>query len=538
MTTPGNVERHLSDRAAVMSHRGPLVLILSFALLFLVTTFVFGTYAATQYARVQSAWTEYADRVSRFDATLATLHRALGYGGFIHNFKNLVLRKNLARYGAHVEDDYQALQKTFREMDALVQSPEDRAAVDTIRATVNEYYRKFAITKRLIREHASSQQIDAVVRVDDVPALRAIEVLQSRASKDLVITQQQANRLFDKAVLNLAVSAIVYLVALLFGIAIIVRFQRRIMLANTRLALAQTQLNNLLENSPDAMLTVNTRGAIVRANNMAERLFEYSKTELVGMNIEQLIPESNRGNHARLIAQYFRQPTSRSMGSNLPLVALTRSGKTPNVDISLSYIEEQGEIYANATLRDTTARERDKRALVDAAFEDSLTGIGNRRKFFDVAQHEIDRARRTQSPLLFLVIDIDNFKFINDTAGHSIGDDVLKAVAGVIQASIRTVDLACRTGGEEFTVLLVDTSAAGAARVAETIRAGVESLVIANWTDEHGAVTVSIGCAKLGGALDLKAVLHNADLAMYEAKKNGKNQFRLADPDDDQTVGR
>ena len=530
MTKPGNVERPLSDHGVSNSYRRQLVVGISLALLFLITTFVFGTYAATQYSRVQSAWTEYADRVSRFDETLATLHRALGFGGFIHNFKNLVLRKNLEHYSPRVERDYQALQKTFREMDTLMQSQEDRAAVDTIRSTVNEYYQKFNIAKRMIRNGATSQQIDAVVRVDDNPALQAIGVLESHAKKDLVITRQHANQLFDKAVFNLTVSAIAYVIALMFGFVVIVRSQRRLMLANTQLALAQNRLNNLLENSPDAMLTVNARGAIVRANKMAERFLGYPKSELLNMNVEQLMPESFRNVHTQHRERFFHRPSPRSMGSSLPLVALTKSGQTPNVDISLSYVEEQGEILVNATLRDTTARERDKRALVDAAFQDPLTGIGNRRKFLDVAHHEIDRAKRTHASLWFLVIDIDDFKAINDTAGHATGDEVIKAVARVIQESIRTDDLACRTGGEEFTVLLVDTSADGATRVAETIRAGVESLAIAGWTDRHGAVTVSTGCAFYDDTRDLKDVLRRADNAMYEAKKYGKNQFRLADP--------
>jgi len=528
MTKPDNVEKHLSDDTVSASYRRQLTMVTGFALLLLITTFVFGAYAATQYSRVQSAWTEYADRVSRFDATLATLHRALGYGGFIHNFKNLVLRRDPERYGKLVEQDYQALQTTIRDLEPLVFDPAEQAAVRTIRATVNEYYNNFGIAKRMIREGASSRRIDSVVRVDDAPALRALRVLESRVKKDLMVTRQQANTLFEKAVFNLTVSGIAYFIALLTGTAALVWFQRRIMLANTGLELAQNRLNNLLENSPDAMLTVDSRGAIVRANNMAERFFGYPKSELINMNIERLMPEAYRKDHARHRENFFLRPAARSMGSSVPLVALTKDGQTPNVDISLSYVEENGQIFANVTLRDTTVRERDKQALVDAAFHDPLTGLGNRRKFFDVARREIDRAKRAHTPVWFLIIDIDDFKHINDRAGHAVGDDVIQAVAGVIQTPIRSVDLACRIGGEEFAVLLVDTSEVGAARVAETIRAGVEKLAIAGWTDTHGPVTVSIGCALLDETRDLKDVLGRADKAMYEAKKKGKNRFSLS----------
>ena len=522
-----NVKQHLSGNAAPASSQNQLLVVIGFAILILVITVVFGVYASRQFSQVQSAWSQYSERESRFNSRLANLHRALGYGGFIHNFKNLVLRRDIEQYGTAVDHDIKELNTTLRELEELVQYPEDLEAIRAIRATANKYFENYRLAKQLIKEGADSARIDPLVRVDDTPALLAIGILESHVKKDLLVTRHRVEKLNTEAFFNLAVSGIVFFVALTLGVVVIIQFDRRILRANADMDLAQARLNNLLEYSPDAMLTVDENGTIVRTNKMAERFFGYSKTELVGMSVERLMPEQYRAAHVQHRHNFFQRPTERSMGSGLSLVALTKDGDTPNVDISLSYVEEKGFRFATITLRDATARERDKRALENAAFSDSLTGLANRRKFFEFAEHEIARAKRSHTQFWFLAVDIDDFKNVNDTAGHTVGDRVIRAVAEVLQSTIRSIDLASRTGGEEFTLMLVDTSEIGAARVAENILSEIKNLKIEGWTDNHGPITVSIGCALYDEATDLEAVLRTADEAMYESKKKGKNRFSI-----------
>jgi diguanylate cyclase (GGDEF)-like protein len=165
--------------------------------------------------------------------------------------------------------------------------------------------------------------------------------------------------------------------------------------------------------------------------------------------------------------------------------------------------------------------------LVAAALTDSLTGLPKRRMFFENSQYELERIKRTGSVLWVLMLDIDYFKRINDTAGNDIDDRVLVAVAQALFQSIRKVDLAGRIGGEEFAILLTDTTQDGCKRVAESIRQNIESLKVPDWTDVHGPVTVSIGGAKLSGEDMLESALRAADEALYRAKSSGRNQIAI-----------
>lgn len=179
------------------------------------------------------------------------------------------------------------------------------------------------------------------------------------------------------------------------------------------------------------------------------------------------------------------------------------------------------------------ARRQGEARLAAAALSDSLTGLPNRRMFFEHGQREIERIKRIGGELWVLMIDLDHFKKINDTAGHAIGDRVLIAVAGLLSSSVRKVDLVGRLGGEEFAVLVTDTNQAGCERVAENIRQNVERLQVPGWTDIRGRITASIGCAKLSQSDTLDAALHTADVALYQSKENGRNQVSFYNLPDD-----
>jgi len=174
-------------------------------------------------------------------------------------------------------------------------------------------------------------------------------------------------------------------------------------------------------------------------------------------------------------------------------------------------------------------RREGERLLAQAAMNDQLTGLSNRRKFLEFGREELDRIQRTKKQLWLLILDIDYFKKINDTAGHDMGDRVLIELAKTLEHAVRSVDLVSRIGGEEFSILLVDTTREGAERIAESIRIKIEKVCIEGWTDIHGPVTASIGCALNDGSYMLEETLKVADQALYGAKQNGRNQVSFAD---------
>ena len=166
----------------------------------------------------------------------------------------------------------------------------------------------------------------------------------------------------------------------------------------------------------------------------------------------------------------------------------------------------------------------DFRRIASQAATDSLTGLGNRWTFDEELALEWRRAERVGDPLALILADIDDFKAINDTHGHRVGDEVLRVVGRVLSENVRQVDLAARYGGEEFAVIVPETDLEGAAQLAERLRVALEKEQIKLPDGSHVAVTASFGAAVKGdlpGAEDLVAA---ADVTLYEAKRAGKNR--------------
>jgi diguanylate cyclase (GGDEF)-like protein len=168
------------------------------------------------------------------------------------------------------------------------------------------------------------------------------------------------------------------------------------------------------------------------------------------------------------------------------------------------------------------------REVVESNVRDPLTACVTRRHGMGIFQTEMRRARRSQLPMALIVFDLDHFKAVNDRYGHLAGDAVLGAVGGRMNAVLRGSDLKCRYGGEEFLILLPDTPAQGAQRVAETLRREIEANSIP-WNDEQLRITASFGVTAITpGEMDPLAAIARADEALYRAKQDGRNCVRSA----------
>ncbi|MFZ8861837.1 MAG: GGDEF domain-containing protein [Thermocrinis sp.] len=176
--------------------------------------------------------------------------------------------------------------------------------------------------------------------------------------------------------------------------------------------------------------------------------------------------------------------------------------------------------------------EEKNRELQELAYYDPLTGLPNRRFFFEHASLIFEEVKRYEKPLSLLVMDIDHFKKINDTYGHDAGDLVLKTFADVIRGIVRKSDICARFGGEEFVVLLPNTDLEGAGVLAERIRAAVSKNPV-----EHGSIvivfTVSIGISQYRkGMQSIDELIKEADIALYRAKEGGRNRVEVFIPNE------
>lgn len=157
----------------------------------------------------------------------------------------------------------------------------------------------------------------------------------------------------------------------------------------------------------------------------------------------------------------------------------------------------------------------------EAAFTDHLTGLANRRRFERQLEREVGRTLRYGHPFSLLMVDIDNFKNLNDSFGHDAGDDAIRRIGRVLREGTRGIDLAARIGGEEFGVLLVETKQQGAIEVAERLRLAIKALELTSgWQ-----ITASFGVAECPvDAQTAPDILKAADVALYEAKRSGRDR--------------
>ncbi|MGD8784909.1 MAG: GGDEF domain-containing protein [Thioalkalispiraceae bacterium] len=160
---------------------------------------------------------------------------------------------------------------------------------------------------------------------------------------------------------------------------------------------------------------------------------------------------------------------------------------------------------------------------LQAAQMDSLTGIHNRAAMDNSLNREVELSHRHDTPLSLLIIDIDHFKRVNDSLGHTAGDTVLKSMAKCIQETMRTSDMLFRYGGEEFALLLSGTDIEGARQVGERIRNAVQTYPFV-FDGKDLDLSVSIGVASLGRSESAHRLFDRADAALYQAKKAGRNQ--------------
>lgn len=179
-----------------------------------------------------------------------------------------------------------------------------------------------------------------------------------------------------------------------------------------------------------------------------------------------------------------------------------------------------GRLLKAKNLLEVQAIELERQAKTDV-----LTGISNRRHFFEMAERELMRARRSEKPMAMLMIDIDHFKKINDRCGHGAGDEVLKSFCITSQGMIRNIDVFGRIGGEEFAIVLPETNLKQAETVAERLRDKLSETHLELANGERVPFTVSIGVSVLKEEdVGVEELLKRADAAMYRAKKYGRNR--------------
>jgi diguanylate cyclase (GGDEF)-like protein len=324
--------------------------------------------------------------------------------------------------------------------------------------------------------------------------------------------------------------------------------------SNRHLQNSKSRITAIMENVADGIITYDENNIIESFNRAAEQIFGYSAAEASGRNIAFLIriPQSLPSASADIsdLTQHLDALNSKSGEQSSPVsentvinvdesiwqkkakgaqskevTAMRKDGSVFPLELSVRQITLDNQCLSIAIVRDITERKAELEHLQHLADHDALTGLFNRNFFrqeLDRLVEQIKRSEERQSALFY--IDLDNFKYVNDTLGHAAGDEVLKDVTAILKTRTRKADLLCRLGGDEFTVIIYNTNEEQAKHIAESFRQEMQS-----YAYTEGKHKIDVGCS-IGIALitqdskSSESILAHADYACYQAKRSGRNR--------------
>ena len=362
-----------------------------------------------------------------------------------------------------------------------------------------------------------------------------VKVLQIEEDRLLIKRQQDAQQSSNRMYFTLSIAV---LAALSIIIILFVRLKIQIT-QHERDAILLKQYKSIVESSNDAIISISMDGIIQSLNKGAEIMYGYTAKEVIGSPVRTLIPS----NHIDEEAVILQRITNNERVEHFETKRMHKDGHLIDISATISSVlDRKGKVIAASEIaRDISERKFAEAEIKKLAFNDALTSLPNRRLLNDRLKQRIATNKRSNTYSALMFLDLDNFKSLNDTHGHEVGDMLLMEAANRLTSCIREMDTVARFGGDEFVVMLGEldeskaVSTTQAAVVAEKIRAAlaepyqftVSHEGKANTTVEHcctGSIGVMVFNCSEGSQED---IMKWADVAMYEAKDGGRNQIRF-----------
>ncbi len=293
---------------------------------------------------------------------------------------------------------------------------------------------------------------------------------------------------------------------------------------------SEEKYRNILENIQEAYFEVDLAGNFTFFNDSLCRLTGCFRDELTGMNYSHF---SDKENSKKVFLTFNNVYTTGQPSDGFDWCITRRDGTKRYIEASVSLTKDTSDKPAGfkGVIRDITERKRIEQELNYIATHDTLTGLPNRLMFNQLLNQTIQSAKRNVKQLAVLFIDLDRFKIINDSLGHEAGDQLLQEIAKRFKESLRAVDIVSRLGGDEFVILIENFNDMNQVKTVahKILSAAIKPMVIVG---EECRVTASIGISVYPkDGQDEQSLMKNADIAMYFAKEEGKNNYQFYSPD-------
>jgi diguanylate cyclase (GGDEF)-like protein/PAS domain S-box-containing protein len=295
----------------------------------------------------------------------------------------------------------------------------------------------------------------------------------------------------------------------------------------SELRVSEALANVISETSLDTMIVIDQDGAILKVNPAIGKMFSYDEVEIIGKNLSILFTDENSNNYLTNLLETITNLNNLSGYENLKEVIATRRDGTSfpaEIQIGKRYVQDRSLVAF--TIRDISKKKQFEEQIKHMAYHDSLTNLPNRRLYNEQLNVRLNQARETFKPLVMMYLDMDRFKYINDSLGHIVGDRLLQEIAKRLSLSVRQQDLVARVGGDEFNILLPETDREHALEIADQI---LESFQKPFYIDNYELfITTCIGISIFPyDGEDSIVLMRNADAALYRAKEQGKNQYKV-----------
>ncbi|MEW6117028.1 MAG: EAL domain-containing protein [Nitrospirota bacterium] len=298
--------------------------------------------------------------------------------------------------------------------------------------------------------------------------------------------------------------------------------------AELALQRSEKRFRSIFDNVAVGIVIADTERRIVDCNPMFHKMLGYAKEELIGRHAAVVTHPDDEPENALLFKRTLEE---RRGGFRMQKRYLRKDGSTIWGDLIVSFVyDERGRPdFIVAMISDITEHIRMEETIRHQAYHDALTGLPNRMLFTDLLISALNQAHRNKKILAVMFLDLDRFKVINDTMGHTFGDKLLQAVAEMLRRCVRESDIVARIGGDEFTILLPSIShAEDAAKIAQKIMEQFKKPFAVNDHELH--VTMSIGISLYpNDGEHMETLLKNADIALYHIKEFGRNNYAFYD---------
>lgn len=284
------------------------------------------------------------------------------------------------------------------------------------------------------------------------------------------------------------------------------------------------RIQNAIDTLPSPIFIKDGDCRYIACNRAFEKYIGFSRSAIIGATVHDVAPAELAAIYEKADRDLLADGGSQTYETS---VCYADGSYRDVVFYKSVFYDADGEPDGiSGVMLDVTERKRLENELAKAAREDFLTGAVNLRTFYELANQEFARFKRTGEAFALLVLDLDRFKQINDTLGHEAGDDALRKFVQIVRANLREQDIFARTGGDEFRLLLPGTPQAGALVLAEKIRAEVSQVSL---RAPNGSATLSMSaglCNSHAHDTSIDDIVRRADAALYEAKAAGRNAVK------------